>query len=456
MDSFTELFEKQRRFYLAGHSLNLNIRAAALRSFAESLRKNEKKIGEAVFEDIKKPFFETFSNEIASVLHEISWTLRNLKSWTRTRRIPTNLANFPGRSHLQIEPYGNALVIGTWNYPVLLNLKPAVSAIAAGNVLIIKPSEHSPHSSSIIASIVGESMDPCHCSVVEGGVPEVTTLLQLPFDKIFFTGSTTVGKIIMKAASEHLAHITLELGGKCPSIVLPDANLNIAAKRIVWGKFLNAGQSCIAPDYLLVHESIAGSLIENLVLQIRKMFGEDPEKSDSYGRIIDERHFVRLTSLIDPEKVVTGGKFEVKTRYISPTILYPVDFDRPVMNEEIFGPILPVLTFKNPQDVVNKLKSMPKPLALYVFTESRRTAREIMSQLPFGGGCINDTVMQIANPYLPFGGTGPSGTGRYHGRFGILEFSHQKPLMVKPTWFDPFFRYAPYNKLKESIIRKIL
>lgn len=413
-------------------------------------------MNEAVFLDLRKSSLEFQMTEIASILHEIEWISAKLRKWTRPVPVRTNLVNLPGRSRVLIEPYGNSLIIGTWNYPFLLNVKPAVSALAAGNPVIIKPSEFSPNSSKILAEIIAASLPAEWCSVVGGGVQEVIELLKLPFDKIFFTGSSEVGKIIMRAAAENLPSLTLELGGKSPAFVLPDAAQPVTARRITWGKFLNAGQTCIAPDFILVHESVAKELIDHLAAQVLSMFGQDPSQSPAFGRIVDQRHFDRLVSMIDGRKTVIGGTHNRNDLYISPTILYPVSFSDPVMQEEIFGPVLPVIPYRDIQEAVNLVKSMTKPLALYVFTQSSRARDTILTSISFGGGCVNDTVVHIANPHLPFGGVGSSGSGRYHGKAGILEFSNQKSVMYKATWIDPFIRYPPYTHWKEKILRKLL
>ncbi len=456
MNNYQALFDRQYNYFFNGNTRDIKGRIDAIRSIGNELNRFEKQINEAIFLDLRKSGFELFTTEIASVQHEIKWMSSQLRKWTRPIKVRTNLVNLPGRSRIIIEPYGNALIIGTWNYPFLLNLKPAVTAIAAGNPVIIKPSEHSPHSSEIMAKVISAALPEERGSVVLGGIPEVTELLRLPFEKIFFTGSTNVGKLVMKAAAENLASVSLELGGKSPAIVFPDAVQPVSARRIVWGKFLNAGQTCIAPDYILVHESVAQNLIDNLALQILSMFGPDVSKSEAFGRIVDQRHFERLAALIDPAKTVIGGTHSLKDLFISPTVLYPVSFSDPVMEEEIFGPILPVIPYSDIDDVIRQLKSLPKPLALYVFTKSVKDQDKVFSSVSFGGGCINDAVMHIANPYLPFGGVGPSGNGRYHGRSGILEFSNQKSVMNKATWIDPFIRYPPFTAFKEKILRKLL
>jgi aldehyde dehydrogenase (NAD+) len=453
---YQEPFDLQRGFFLAGGTLPLRSRIDAVRSLDAQLLKFRKQIGEAVWLDLRKSEIDLLSTELSSVHHEIGWVESRLKRWTRPVRVRTNLLNLPGRSRILIEPLGNTLIIGTWNYPFLLNMKPAVSALAAGNPVIIKPSELAPHSSHIMKEIVTAALPPEWCKVIEGGVTEVTELLRLPFDKIFFTGSTAVGKIVMKAASEHLASLTLELGGKSPVFVLPDAEQPVSARRIAWGKFLNAGQSCIAPDFVLVHESIAGNLVDNLASQTLAMFGQDPSLSPFYGRIADTRHFDRLVSLLDPSMIVMGGAHKREDLFISPTLLYPVSFNDVIMKEEIFGPILPVIPYTDLDDAIRQVQQLTKPLALYVFGHAGRQRDKIITGISFGGGCVNDTVMNISNPYLPFGGVGPSGTGRYHGRAGILEFSNQKSMLYKATWIDPFIRYAPFTPLKEKILRKLL
>lgn len=450
------LFDRQREFFLAGNTRNIRLRIDSIRSIGHELKKQEKQLNEAVFLDLRKSALELFSTEIASILHEIKWVSSKLHTWTRPVKVPTNLVNLPGRSRILIEPYGNSLIIGTWNYPFLLTVKPAISALSAGNTVIIKPSEFSPNSSKILAEIISSSVPAELCSVVGGGVIEVTELMKMPFDKIFFTGSSHVGKMVMRAAAENLASLTLELGGKSPAFVLPDAIQPVTARRLVWGKFLNAGQTCVAPDFILVHESVAQVLIDNMAAQVLAMFGSDPAKSTDYGRIVDQRHYDRLVSMIDTKKLVFGGSHNRDKLYISPTILYPASFSDPGMQEEIFGPVLPVIPYSNLQDAVNLVRSMPKPLSLYVFGQSRKDQDLVVNSISFGGGCINDTVVQIANPHLPFGGVGSSGHGRYHGKQGILEFSNQKSIIYKATWIDPFIRYPPFTLLKEKILRKLL
>jgi aldehyde dehydrogenase (NAD+) len=456
VNKYQDLFHQQNRFFNGGDTLPLKTRTDAIRSIGNELRKQGKQISEAVYEDLHKSDLELLTTEISGILHEIKWVSSKLRRWTRPGKVRTNLVNIPARSRILLEPYGQTLIIGTWNYPFLLNVKPAVSALAAGNTVIIKPSEHSPHSSAMIRSVISAAVSPQHCSVVLGGIPDISELLELPFDKIFFTGSTAVGQLVMTAAARHLSSLTLELGGKSPAIVLPDAALAVAARRIVWGKFLNAGQTCIAPDYVLVHESVAGQLVDLMAGQILAMFGKDPSKSGSYGRIVDQRHFDRLVSLIDIQKTVTGGMHNREELYISPTVIYPAGFSDPVMQEEIFGPVLPVIPFRSLPEMVTRIKSMPKPLALYLFSQSASEQKNILSSISFGGGCVNDTVMHIANPYLPFGGVGPSGTGRYHGKAGIYEFSNRKSILYKSTWIDPSVRYPPFGAIKEKILRKLL
>ncbi len=456
MNNYQTIFDLQYQYFIDGKTLDLKGRIDALRSLGNELTKHEKEINDAIFADLGKSGFDLFTTEISGVQHEIKWLTSKIGQWTRPVRVRTNLVNLPGRSRIRIEPYGNTLVIGTWNYPFLLNLKPAVSSVAAGNVTIIKPSEYSPHSSEILGRIVSAAISQERCSVILGGVPEVTELLKLPFDKIFFTGGTNVGKLVMKAGADNLASVTLELGGKSPAIILPDAPEPVTARRISWGKFLNAGQTCIAPDYILVHESVADDFIDNLATQVLSMYGPDPSKSEAFGRIVNQRHFSRLMSLIEPGKTVIGGTSKKEDLFISPTVLYPVSFSDPVMQEEIFGPVLPVIPYSDLDGTLKKLKSLPKPLSLYVFSKSRKDQEKILSSVSFGGGCVNDSVMHIANPYLPFGGVGPSGSGRYHGRTGILEFSNQKSVMYKATWIDPFVRYPPFTALKKRILRKLL
>ncbi len=456
MHVLKEIFEKQKEASNKGSLQSLKYRKDILRKLRKVLKNNLSLLEAAIYQDFGKSAFETYATELALIFEEISMSLDNLDDWAAVRKVPHGLAHFPGRSRIYPEPYGNVLIIGAWNYPYQLSLAPAVPALAAGNSTIIKPSELAPSTSAAMAQIINENFPSEILHVIEGGIDETQFLLTLPFDKIFFTGSTRVGKIVMKAAAENLVPVTLELGGKSPCIVMPDANLSMAAKRIAWGKFLNAGQTCIAPDYLLVHSNIKEEFLQKLIKQIETFIGPDPLKSEAYVRIINERNFNRLNALIDSSKVYYGGKTIAAERFIEPTILTGISWDDPIMQDEIFGPLLPVIEFEDIHATIEKLQTLPRPLALYLFTTSRSLQKEVIRYLKFGGGCINDTIMHIANPNLPFGGIGPSGMGAYHGEEGFRTFTHYKSLMHKATWFEPPVKYPPYSKLKLWLIKLLM
>lgn len=447
--------EAQRKFAAAGQAKDINFRKQQLRKLKDILKKNEQILYQAIYADIKKSKFETYLTELAMVYHELDLSIKKVGQWARPKAVRTELVNKPGNSFILSEPYGATLIIGAWNYPYQLTLAPLVAAMAAGNTCIIKPSELPKNTSSAIAHLINQNFDPAYLYAIEGGVEVTQELLKYRFDKLFFTGSTTVGKIVAKAAAEHLTPVTLELGGKSPCLVFADADLKISAQRIVWGKFLNAGQTCIAPDYLLVEESIYQPFLEELKHQINKLIGSNPLESESYMRIINQSHLKRLQKLIDPKKLFTGGQVIEEENYIAPTIIKDVTFDDELMKEEIFGPILPLIPFTDLQPVLQEIKMRPRPLALYIFGKNSALQQQILHEVSFGGGCINDVLMHISNPHLPFGGVGESGMGSYHGEAGFKSFSHFKSILKKPFWFEPPLKYAPYNKFKLRIIRAL-
>lgn len=451
-----EIVHIQKDFFQSQKTKSIHYRREQLKKFKSVLKDNETKLYDAIQKDFGKSLYETYETELSIIYHEINSAIKNVKKWSKPKRVQTNLANLPGKSRIFPEPYGNTLVIGAWNYPYQLTLVPVVSALAAGNTVIVKPSELAANTSAIMAELINDTFDHGLVYVKEGGIPETTDLLEQKFDKIFFTGSTKVGKIVYQAAAKHLTPVTLELGGKSPTFVFPDTNLKMAAKRIVWGKFLNGGQTCVAPDYLLVHKDVQDRFLKELKNQILKVQGENPKGSEAYVRIINKANFHRLTALIDKDKIYYGGETDEESLYISPTILNNVCFDDKVMEDEIFGPILPVITFDNLDEAISEVNSRPKPLALYTFTAKSKIKRKILSEISFGGGCLNDTVMHLTNPNLPFGGVGNSGTGNYHGKAGYDAFSHQKSVLSKAMWFEPFLKYRPYTKLNMKIIRWII
>jgi aldehyde dehydrogenase (NAD+) len=453
-DEIQSRFNAQRNHFKAGKTLDLHSRIAVLKDMKKWIQHNESDILEALRKDLGKSNFEGYATEIGFVLDELGQAIRNTKDWARRERVGGILLNFPSANYIYKEPYGTVLIISPWNYPFQLLFAPAIGAIAAGNTVVLKPSELAPHTAALVNQMVSDHFDPNVLTVVEGAVPETQTLTSLPFDYIFFTGSTPVGKIIMKAAAEHLTPVTLELGGKSPCIVDSSVNLSVTARRIVWGKFVNAGQTCIAPDYILVEKDFKPKLMEALRREIKSFYGDNPHSSEDYGSIINERHFGRLVSLI-PEERRDQVKMSKDDLYIEPLILDDISWEDAVMKEEIFGPILPILTYSDPEDAISQIKSNDKPLALYHFSKNSDFKEKVLREVSFGGGCINDTLMHIANPNMPFGGVGASGMGAYHGKSTFDVFSHRKSVLMKPFALDIPLRYPPYgNKLKW--VKKIL
>lgn len=453
MQNIQDIFNQQKAFFQTNQTKSLAFRKKQLKKLLEILKENEKKMDEAIYADFRKSSFENYETELALVYGEINTAVKKLNSWTKRKKVKTNLANFPGKSFLYPEPLGTSLIIGAWNYPFQLTLSPLVPAIAAGNTAILKPSELAKHTSNVMAEIINNNFEQQYIHVIEGGVDETTELLNQPFDKIFFTGSTCVGKIVMKAASQHLSDVTLELGGKSPTIIMPDANLEITAKRIAWGKFLNSGQTCIAPDYIVVHKSVKEKFLSLLVKNIEAIHNNEYVDNDAYVSIINEQHFNRLTALVEKEKIHYGGNFDLKNLVISPTIMHQVGFSDKVMEDEIFGPILPVIEFEDINSMLQEIKSRPKPLSLYVFTKNKRIREQIIHEISFGGATINDTIMHISNPHLPFGGVGFSGMGKYHDKAGFDTFSHYKSVLRKGLWFEPFMKYPPYTNFKRKLLK---
>jgi aldehyde dehydrogenase (NAD+) len=450
-----ELLTKQRAFFRTGETKNVDFRIKKLKLLKKAITAHEEEIYEALKQDFGKPVFETYVSEIGMVLEEIGLMIKNLPNWSDPEKVDTPITIHPGSSYIYRVPYGVTLVIGAWNYPFNLTLTPVVGAIAAGNCVIMKPSELSPHTSAIITKIIGEIYEEDFVAVVEGSVKETQELLAEKFDFIFFTGSTRVGKIVAEAAAKHLTPTTLELGGKSPCIVAKDADLAMTAKRIVWGKFLNAGQTCIAPDYLLVHENVKAALIFKMKECVKEFYGNNPEESPDFPRIINKDHFKRLSAYLEDGNAVVGGNTIPADLYIAPTILDNIDWEDEVMQDEIFGPILPVITFTDMDEIVEKIKDLPTPLSLYIFTEKKSLAEKLILDVEFGGGCVNDTVTHFANPNLPFGGVGNSGVGAYHGKFSFDTFSHHKGIHKKSTWLDVPLRYPPYEE-KVLLVKTIV
>ncbi|WOV89212.1 aldehyde dehydrogenase [Sporosarcina oncorhynchi] len=447
----------QHNFYFTGTTKELSFRVEMLERLKNAIKEKENEIHEALLKDLGKSAFESYVTEVGFVQSSISYMIKNLESWMEPEEVKTPLHLQPAKSFIVSEPYGSVLIIGPFNYPFQLVMDPLVGAITAGNCAIVKPSEAAPHTASVIKSILTEIYPPDYVRVVEGGIEETSALIHAPFDYIFFTGSAKVGKVVMKAASERLTPITLELGGKSPAIVDQTANLRIAAERIVWGKFVNNGQTCVAPDYALVHEDVKKQFMKEMVSVIKEFYGNDIAKSPDYGRLIHDKHFDRLAKMLNMEKnhVYFGGEVNREDLYMSPTLLDGVSWNSPSMEEEIFGPILPVIGYQNLGEAIHQIRKLPKPLAAYLFTENDMAQRYFLENLSFGGGCINDTISHVANIHLPFGGVGNSGMNAYHGKASFDLFSHKKSVMKKNTKIPMRIAFPPYgNKL--SLIKKLL
>ena len=441
-----ELVARQRAYFQTGVTLPLSFRVEMLKKLYTAIQSRENELTAALTADLGKSAFEGFMCEVGLVLSEISYMIRHIKRFAAEKTVWTPLAQFASRSYRKPEPYGTTLIMSPWNYPLLLTLDPLVDAIAAGNTAVIKPSAYSPATGAAIAELVGACFPPEFVAVVTGGREENAALLKQKFDFIFFTGGQSVGKEVLRSAAEHLTPTVLELGGKSPCIVDSTAKIKLAAKRIVFGKYLNCGQTCVAPDYILCHQSVKEELVKQLCLQIKTQYGDDPLKNPDYGRIVNEKHFARINGLIDADKVVAGGQSNPDTLQIAPTVLDNVTWEDAVMGEEIFGPVLPVLTFEHFDEVYALLANRPKPLALYLFTEDRNRVKEVTTRLSYGGGCINDCVIHLATSEMGFGGVGESGMGSYHGKAGFDAFSHTKSVVDKKTWMDLPIRYQPYKK----------
>ena len=434
---------------------DLNYRKQALVKLLLTVQKKENEIIQALYDDFKKPAFEAVATETSYIVSELEYTIKNLKKWAKPQRVLPSFLNFPSTDYLYKEPYGKVLVIAPWNYPYQLALAPLIAAVAAGNQVVVKPAGLAENTSRVIAEIIQESFEEQHVHCILGGVEVSQNLLSQRWDYIFFTGSVSVGKIVAKAAAAHLTPVTLELGGKNPCIIDETADLKLAAKRIVWGKFLNAGQTCIAPDYLLAQDKIKSKLIEYLKQEITLAYGKNPQDSPDFPRIINEKNWKRQLQLLENQRVIFGGQSAESDFYLAPTLLDEPSLESLVMQEEIFGPILPILSYTSEADLEKIILRYEKPLSLYVFTKQNSLAQKIINRFSFGGGCINDTVIHFANKRLPFGGVGHSGIGAYHGKRSFELFSHHKPIVKKATWLDIPLRYAPYQG-KLSGLKKML
>lgn len=447
------LLEKQRAYYKSGATLSVSFRIARLKKLYDTVQKYEGEILDALTADLGKSHYEGFMCELGLVYGELSYMLRHIKKFAKRKRVPSPGSQFPSRSFRQPIPYGNTLIMSPWNYPFLLTIEPLVDALAAGNTAILKPSGYSTATSRIVQTIITEAFPPEYVAVVTGGRAENAALLEQKFDFVFFTGSQAVGKEVLRHAAEHLTPTVLELGGKSPCIVDKTADIRLAAKRIVFGKFLNCGQTCVAPDYILCERSVQAEFLSEVENQIKLQFGEHPLERKDYGKIINQKHFDRLCGLIAPTKVVIGGETEPEACRIAPTVMNDVSEDDPVMQEEIFGPILPILPFDRFDEVVEKLKEKDKPLALYLFSTDKAQINRVTTELSYGGGCINDVIIHLTSSEMGFGGVGESGMGSYHGKDGFDAFSHYKSILEKKNWLDLPMRYQPYDQANEKYLR---
>ena len=450
------LLKSQRRFFVSGATLSYNNRRQALITLKSAILRYKKELAGALYADLGKSETESYMCETGLALSELGWMLRHLKGLIREKTVLTPLAQFAARSFRSPSPYGTVLIMSPWNYPVLLTLDPLIDALAAGNTAIIKPSAYAPATSAVLKKMIEESFPSEYVAVVTGGRAENQALLQQRFDKIFFTGGSTVGRQVLVSAARYLTPVTLELGGKSPCIVDKSARISLAARRIVFGKYLNCGQTCVAPDYILCHEDIQDELISAIKREIVRQFGRHPLENPNYGKIINERHFHRILGLIDPHKLIWGGECDENALRIAPAVMADVSWKDAVMQEEIFGPVLPILAYRSLEEAIRSVESRPHPLALYLFSEDKAVQKKVLSRCRFGGGCINDTIIHLASSAMPFGGVGESGMGCYHGKEGFLEFSHTRSIVDKKTWMDLPVRYQPYSSLKAQILKFFL
>lgn len=450
------ILEKQKKFFKSGKTLDINLRIEYLKKLKKVIKDNEIAIFEVLNKDLGKSETEAYMCEVGLTLDEISYMIKNIKKFAKEKIVPTPLTNFHSKSIIKLVPRGNVLIMSPWNYPFLLTMEPLVDAISAGNTVILKPSAYSKFTSDIVSKIIKDVFPEEYVAVVKGGREENKQLLSYKYDYIFFTGSQSVGKEVLRSASEHLTPVALELGEKSPCIIDKTANIDLSAKRIVFGKFLNCGQTCVAPDYILCEESIKQELIKAIKKEIIKQFGENPIENSNYGKIINEKHFNRVRNLIDFDKTIIGGKTNPETLKIEPTVLDNITWADSVMKEEIFGPVLPILTFKTINEVVETVENHSHPLALYVFSTNKKNIKHITEHCRYGGGCINDVVVHLATPEMPFGGFGESGMGSYHGKFGFETFSHRKSTLDKKLWLDLPMRYQPYKNFYNKLLRIFL
>ena len=451
-----DILQQQNHFFSSGKTIPAEFRLKQLESLKEAMIRHEADLAAALKEDLGKSRMESYMCEIGLTLSELTWMQKHLRSLMRSKRVSTPAAQFAAKSFRSPSPYGTVLIMSPWNYPVLLTLDPLIDAIAAGNTAVVKPSAYAPCTFDVMKTMIEECFPAHYVAVVDGGRAENQALLQQRFDMIFFTGGKTVGREVLRHAAEYLTPVTLELGGKSPCIVDSTAKIRLVAKRIVFGKYLNCGQTCVAPDYILCDKRIRDELITAILAEIEKQFGKEPLKNPNYGKIINEKHFERILGLINGEKLVYGGQSEPESLRIAPTVLNNITWDDAVMSEEIFGPLLPILTFDTLDEALDTVESHPHPLALYFFSEDKAAQKKVLDTCRFGGGCINDTIIHLATSDMPFGGVGESGMGSYHGRVGFETFSHYRSIVDKKTWMDLPIRYQKYTGLKEKMMRTFL
>lgn len=451
-----DILQQQNHFFSSGKTIPAEFRLKQLESLKEAMIRHEADLAAALKEDLGKSRMESYMCEIGLTLSELTWMQKHLRSLMRSKRVSTPAAQFAAKSFRSPSPYGTVLIMSPWNYPVLLTLDPLIDAIAAGNTAVVKPSAYAPCTFDVMKTMIEECFPAHYVAVVDGGRAENQALLQQRFDMIFFTGGKTVGREVLRHAAEYLTPVTLELGGKSPCIVDSTAKIRLVAKRIVFGKYLNCGQTCVAPDYILCDKRIRDELITAILAEIEKQFGKEPLKNPNYGKIINEKHFERILGLINGEKLVYGGQSEPESLRIAPTVLNNITWDDAVMGEEIFGPLLPILTFDTLDEALDTVESHPHPLALYFFSEDKAAQKKVLDTCRFGGGCINDTIIHLATSDMPFGGVGESGMGSYHGRVGFETFSHYRSIVNKKTWMDLPIRYQKYTGLKEKMMRMFL
>ena len=452
----SQILQNQREYFLTGETKNIKFRKRQLKNLRKAILDNEQNIYNALKTDLGKTEIESYMCEFALVINEIDYMLKHIKSFSKPKRVHTEIANFPAKAYTLPSPKGNVLIMSPWNYPFMLTMEPLVDAIAAGNTAIVKPSAYSKATSQLIFDIISKTFEPKYIASILGGREANQDLLTLKFDHIFFTGSKAVGHEVLKSAEKNITTVTLELGGKSPCIVDKSAKIPLSATRIVFGKFMNVGQTCVAPDYILVHESVKDRLLNELVLQIKRQYGENPLDDENYGKIISEKHFDKLISLLEGQNIYYGGKTNRQTLKIEPTIVVDPKLDSPIMTEEIFGPIIPVVTYSTYEEALEIIRRNDTPLATYIFSQNKNTINFFENSVQFGGGCINDTIMHLTTPRLAFGGVGESGMGAYHGKRGFDTFSHHKSIINKSTKMDVPLRYRPHSKFKKKMIKKFL